>query len=81
MKINVSKSKKRNSSHDVRQARKFRLRTDASRDTLFSHALNTQLTRVIAEFAIHQGLIMTETYMVMDGRNSDKSQRNLLFTT
>ena len=41
-------SKKPNSSRDVRHARKFRLHTDASRDTWCSRALNTQLPRVIA---------------------------------
>ena len=46
-------SKKPNSSRGVRHARKFRLRTDASRDTRCSRALNTQLPRVIAERAIH----------------------------
>ena len=34
---------KPNSSHDVRHARKFRLRTDTSLDTRCSRALNTQL--------------------------------------
>ena len=38
-------SKKPNSSRGVRHARKFRLRTDASRNTLCSLALNTQLPR------------------------------------
>ena len=37
------RSKKPNSSRGVRHARKFRLRTDASRDTQCSRALNTQL--------------------------------------
>ena len=37
------RSKKPNSSRGVRQARKFHLRTDASRDTRCSCALNTQL--------------------------------------
>ena len=46
-------SKKPNSSRGVRHARKFRLRTDASRNTRCSRALNTQLPRVIAERAIH----------------------------
>ena len=49
-------SKKPNSS------RKFRLRTDASRDTRCSRALNTQLPRVIAERAIHHAI-------VIDGRS------------
>ena len=39
-------SKKPNSSRGVRHARKFRLRTDASRDTRCSRVLNTQLPRV-----------------------------------
>ena len=46
-------SKKPNSSRGVRHARKFRLRTDASRDTRCSRTLNTQLPRVIAERAIY----------------------------
>ena len=54
-------SKKPNSS------RKVRLRTDASRDTRRSRALNTQLPRVIAERAIHH-------VIVMDGRNFGQSQ-------
>ena len=36
-------SKKPKSSRGVRHASKFRLRTDGSRDTRCSHALNTQL--------------------------------------
>ena len=55
-------SKKLKSSRGVRHSRKFRLRTDASRDTHSSRALNTQLPRVIAECAIHHGV-------VMDGRS------------
>ena len=46
-------SKKPKSSCGVRHARKYRLRTDASRDTRCSRALNTQLSRVIAERTIH----------------------------
>ena len=46
------------SSHGVRHARKFRLRTDASRYTQCSRALDMQLPRVIAECAIHHGLVM-----------------------
>ena len=61
------------SSHGVRHARKFRLRTDASRDTRCSRTLNTQLSRVIAERAIHHGL-------VMDGRSFDQNQWNFLLT-
>ena len=45
--------KKPNSSHGVRHARKFRLPTDASRDTWCSCTLNMELPRVIAERAIH----------------------------
>ena len=41
--------KKPHSSRGVRHARKFRLRTDASRDTQCSRELNAQLPRVIAE--------------------------------
>ena len=55
-------SKKPNSSRDVRHARKFRLRTDASRDTRCSRELNTQLPRVITEV------------IVMDGRSFGQSQ-------
>ena len=60
-------SKKPNSSRRVRHARKFRLRTDASRDMRCSRALNTQLFRVIAECDIHH-------VIVMDGRNIGQSQ-------
>ena len=60
-------SKKPNSSRDVRHARKFRLRTDASRDTRCIRALNTQLPRVIAERTIHH-------VIVMDGRSFGQSQ-------
>ena len=38
--------------------RKFRLRTDASRDTRCSRALNMQLPRAIAERAIHHAIVM-----------------------
>ena len=55
-------SKKPNSSRGGRHARKFRLRTDASRNTRCSRALNSQLPRVIAERAIHH-------VIVMDGRS------------
>ena len=64
-------SKKPNSSRGVRHERKFRLRTDASRN---SRALNTQLPRVIAECAIHY-------VIVMDGRSFGQSQWNLLLTS
>ena len=67
-------SKKPNSSRGVRHARKFRLRTDASRDTRCSRALNTQLPRVIAERAIHH-------VIVMDGRSFGLSQWNFLLTS
>ena len=60
-------SKKPNSSRGVRHARKFRLRTDASRDTRCSRASNTQLPCVIAERAIHH-------VIVMDGRSFGQSQ-------
>ena len=50
-------SKKPNSSRGVRHARKFRLRTDASRDTRCSRALNTQLPRVITERDIHHVIV------------------------
>ena len=46
-------SKKPNSSRGVRHARKLYLRTDASRDTRCSRALNTQLPLVKVERAIH----------------------------
>ena len=55
-------SKKPKSSRGVRHARKFRLRTDALRDTRSARVLDTQLPRVIAERAIHHGV-------VMDGRS------------
>ena len=67
-------SKKPNSSRDVRHARKFRLCTDASRDTQCLRALNTQLPRVIAERTIHH-------VMVMDGRSFGQSQWNFLLTS
>ena len=44
-------SKKPNSSRGVRHARKFRLRTDASRDTWCSR-LNTQLPCIIARYPL-----------------------------
>ena len=61
-------SKKPNSSRGVRHARKFRLRTDASRDTRCSRALNTQLPRVITERAIHH---------VIEGFHVTSLQQNL----
>ena len=60
-------SKKPNSSRGVRHARKFRLRTDALRDTRCSRALNTHLPRVIAERAIHH-------IIAMDGRSFGQTQ-------
>ena len=60
-------SKKPNSSRGVHHTHKFRLRTDVSRDTWRSRALNTQLPRVIAERAIHH-------VIVMDGRSFGQSQ-------
>ena len=60
-------SKKPISSRGVRHTRKFRLRTDASRNTRCSRSLNTQLPRVIAERAIHH-------VIVMDGRRFGQSQ-------
>ena len=67
-------SKNPNSSRGVRHARKFRLRTDASRDTQCSRALNIQLPQVIAERAIHH-------VIVMDGRSFGQSQWNFLLTS
>ena len=60
-------SKKPNTSRGVPHTRKFRLRTDASRDTWCSRALNTQLPRVIVERAIHH-------VIVTDGRSFGQSQ-------
>ena len=67
-------SKKPNSLRGVRHARKFRLRTDASRDTWCWRALNMQLPRVIAERALHH-------VIVMDGRSFGQSQWNFLLTS
>ena len=67
-------SKKPNSLRGVRHVRKFHLRTDASRDTLCSRALNTQLPREIAERAIHH-------VIVIDGRSFGQSQWNFLLTS
>ena len=66
--------KKPNSSRGVRHARKFRLRTNASRDTRCSRALNTQPPCVIAERDIHH-------VIVMDGRSFGQSQWNFLLTS
>ena len=63
-----------NSSRGVHHACKFRLRTDVSRDTQCSSALNTQLSRVIAERAIHH-------VIVMDGHSFGQSQWNFLLTS
>ena len=57
-KINVSIQGTKIISCHVRHARKFRLRTDALREMRCSRALNTQLPRVIAERAIHHGIVM-----------------------
>ena len=46
-------SRKPNSSCGLRYTRKFCLRTDVSRDTQCSRALNMQLPHVIAERTIH----------------------------
>ena len=51
-------SKKPNSSRGVRHARKIHLRTDASRNTRCSRALNTQVLRVKVERAIHHVIVM-----------------------
>ena len=51
-------SKKPNSSRGVRHARKFHLRTDASRNTWCSRALNTQVPHVKVERAIHHVIVM-----------------------
>ena len=67
-------SKKPNLSRGVRHARKFRLRTDAPRDTRCSRALDMQLPRVIAERATHH-------VIVMDGRSFGQSQWNFLLTS
>ena len=67
-------SKKENSSRGVRHARKFRLRTDTSRDTRCSLVLSTQLPSVIAERAIHHDI-------VKDGRSFGQSQWNFLLAS
>ena len=56
-----------------RDARKFRLRTDASRDTQCSRTLNMQFPHVNAEHAIHHGLVMNE-------RGFGQNQLNFLLT-
>ena len=53
--------------------RKFRLRTDGSRDTRYSWVLIKQLPRLIAERAIHH-------VIVMDGQRFGQNQRNFLLT-
>ena len=60
-------SKKLKSSRGVRHPRKFRLRTDVSRNTRCSRALNTQLPHVTADRTIHHGL-------VIDGRSFGQNQ-------
>ena len=50
--------KKPKSSRGVCLTRKFCLHTDASHDKQSSCVLNTQLPRVIAERAIHHGVVM-----------------------
>ena len=67
-------SKKPNSSRGIRHTRKFRLRTNVSRDTRCSRALNTQLPLVIAERAIQH-------VIVLDGRSFGQSQWNYLLTS
>ena len=64
-------SKKPKSSCGFRHTRKFRLRTDALRDTQCSRALNTQLPRAIVERAVHYGV-------VIDGRSLGQNQLNFL---
>ena len=54
-------SKKPKSSSHISHARKFCLRTDASRDTGCSRESNTQLSHVIAEYTIY--------HLVMDGQS------------
>ena len=65
--MKMFQSKKPKSSCDVRHACKFCLRTDASRYTQCARALNTQLPRVNAKRAIHNGLLM-------DGRGFGHNQ-------
>ena len=60
-------SKKLKSSHGVRHVRKFRLPTDALRNTWCLRALNMQLPCVIAERTIHH-------VIVMDGRSFGYNQ-------
>ena len=67
-------SKKPKSLRGVRQTRKFRLHTDASRNMRCSRALDTQLPCIIAERAIHY-------VIVMDGRSFGQSQWNFLLTS
>ena len=56
--MKMFQSKKPKSFRGVRHTCKFRLRTDASRDTRCSRALNTQLSCAIAERAICYGPVM-----------------------
>ena len=67
-------SKKPNLSRGVHHAREFRLHTDASHDTRRSRKLNMQLSRLIAERAIHH-------VIVMDERSFGQSQWNLSLTS
>ena len=60
-------------SRGICHACKFYLRKDASRDTRCSLALDTQLPRVIADRAIHHGL-------VMDGQSYGQNQWHFLLT-
>ena len=66
MKINVLIQETK-ITHGVHHVRKSNLRTEASRDTRCSHALNMQLPRVIADRAIHYGL-------EMDGQSFGQNQ-------
>ena len=67
------KSKKPKSSRGIRHTRKFRLHTDASRDTRCSRALNMQLRSIIPERTIRHGL-------VMDGQSFGQNQWKFLLT-
>ena len=73
MKINVSIQETKFFAGN-RHARKFCLRTDASRDMPCSRLLNMQLPHVIAEHAIHH-------VIVMDGWSFGQSQWNFLLTS
>ena len=60
-------SKKPNSSRSIPHACTLCLRTDVSRDTRCSRALNTQLPRVTAEHTMHH-------ILVMDGQSFGQSK-------